>query len=269
MTNRVNYSLGAIVSLAGSLLGIVGFLWLFTEWWPRMFAAEMAKGRPDEAFIVTFIIPALNDVGIIGSVVLAVAAWGFFKQKTWAWGVGMAGIVLMMQGSFFPMIPAASSGLAPMYAILFVPVFAMYLIMTLFVRKVDGKIVTLSIVAGMTYVLTFMNGIAATNRIWLSIEAHGLGDSLFVAVERLNWYAAIAWGVFVVALLMQQKWALPVGIGAGIMGFAGGILIAYVSMASHGGFSMFTAGPIFSGLLLVMFLLPKGQKVVTDWVEKE
>ncbi len=260
---------GAWIALFGALFGIIGFLILFVSEWHTMWYAKASMDRPDESFIVTYIIPTLNDIGLIGSVVLAVAAFGFFKKQSWAWGVAMLGLVLMIQGSFFPMIPAASAGVAPWYGILYVPIMVLYFVMAMYVRNLSGKLVGLSLLGGMAYVLTFMNGIAATNRIWMSIQDYGLGNPVYVVAERLNWYAAIAWGVFVVALFLQQKWAVPVGIGAGIMGIIGGTPVAYLSMVDQGGFSMFIPGPALSAALLIYLLLPSGQEFVYNWAESK
>jgi len=257
---------GAIISLIGGLFGIIANFVLFMDGYNAMYLAKQAENRPDEMPIVTYIIPALSDMGILGSVMLLVGAFGFYKAAKWAWPVALTGSILMIQGSTFAMVPAASSGTAPMYAILWVPSFTLFLVYTLYVRKCDPKIVVIATVAGMAFVLTFFNGVAATSRIFKTILDGG-DRSLFVFAERINWFSTVAWGVFTIGLLTKRKHMIPVGVGAGFLGIIGGAPLAYTSFMETGVFSMFAFGVIFSGVLLVYLMLPTGEKTINKWIE--
>jgi len=256
---------GAIISLIGGLFGIIANFVLFMDGYNAMYLAKKALNRPDEMPIVTYIIPSLSDMGILGSAMLLVAAFGFYKSAKWSWGVAVTGSILMLQGSTFAMVPAASSGDVPMYAILWVPSFTLFLLYTLYVRKCNRTIVAIATVAGMAYVLTFFNGVAATSRIFKTILEGG-DRSIFVFSERLNWFSTVVWGVFTVGLLTKRKYMVPVGIGAGILGIVGGAPLAYTSFTETGVFSMFAFGVLFSAALLVYLMLPIGEKTIEKWV---
>jgi len=261
---------GMITALLGGAYGLFMAFYLFMTTWIQMYDAKAAQKREDESFIVNYIIPALHDLGLIGSILLLVAAYGFYKGAKWAYTVAIVGTVLLIQGSGFPIVAAASAGAPPMYIALFIPAMALFYIFTLYVRKTDWKIVVLATFAGMAYVLTLFNGIAATSR---TVQALGFGEGLapttkFVAAERINWYGTIAWGFFTVAILLKKNW-VPTALFAGIAGIAGGASLAYDSMVANGWstLSLFSLAPIFCIILIIVLLLPIGQRTVKNWCE--
>ena len=162
---------------------------------------------------------------------------------------------------FFSMVPAMSRGLFPLFLIVFLPNLITYLLLLTYVRKVDGKIVLVSLISGMAYVMVFMNGIASTDKIILK-----RGD-IFIAVQRINWIAAVGWGVFTVALVTRQKWTVPVGLGAGLLTLTAGIPLAVATTLEAGRFSMFSPGPMLAALLLLVLFVPAGNRMVTQWLE--
>lgn len=257
---------GAIISLIGGLYGVIGNFVLFMGSYNAMFLAKKAQNRPDEMPIVTYIIPSLSDMGVIGSVLLLVAAYGFFRKTKWAWGTAVAGSIIMLQGSTFAMVPAASSGDAPLYAILWVPSFTLFLVYTLYVRKCNPKVVAIATLGGMAFVLTFFNGVAATSRIFKTILEQG-DKSLFVFAERLNWMATVAWGLFTVGILLKKRHTVPVSMVAGLLGIIGGVPLAFTSFTETGVFSMFAFGALFSVGTMLLMLLPSTQRLVEKWVE--
>lgn len=211
MTGEKNGRFGAFLSLIAAVITIFGTFILFTQWYEPMMAAEVAAGRPDEEIIVKFIIPALSDFGIIAGVLWAVASYGYFTKRNWAWPVSVVANVLALLGSFFPMIPAASRGLPPMYGIVFVPNLVAFVLLLLVVGKKGWKVLLLGLLSGIAFVLSFMNGIASTDRIMV------IGTPLYVAVQRLNWIASIGWGVFTVWMIIRpSEWVRVVGLAAGL-----------------------------------------------------
>ncbi len=254
---------GAIVSLFGAIVGILGVLAAFLLAYQPMIDVELAAGRPDEAIIVRYVIPFLSDIGIMGGVLWAVAAYGFLKEKDWAWTTAVIANVASLLTGFFGMIPAASRGLFPMFMIVFVPNLITYFLLLSYVRRVDGKIVALGFLSGITYVLAFMNGVATTDKIILS------GRPFLIAVQRLNWIAAAAWAVFTVGLLKRKRWTKPVGLGAGLMTFVAGLPLATMSTISEGRFSMFWPAPVLGLLLLIVLLVPAGNRMVTQWLDSK
>ncbi len=255
MKTREN-RIGFWLAVAGALLGIVGMFVTFTQWYEPMRAAEMAAGRPDEEVIVRFIIPVLNDLGMLGGVLWALAAFGFFHARKWAWPVAVVASVLALQGSFFPMIPAASRGLPPMFGLMFVPNLIIFVALLWFVGHVNWKILALSLLTGIAYVLSFMNGVASTDRIMVIPD-----NPLYVAVQRLNWVASIGWGVFTVGLILKRvEWVYVVGLGAALLEVVVGTPLGLATTLSFGHFSMFFPAPILSLLLLIFLLTPAGRR---------
>lgn len=253
---------GGIVSLVGAVVGIVGVFAAFLLSYQPMMDAKVAVGRPDEALIIRYAIPFLSDVGITAGVVWAVAAYGFFRERTWAWTAALIANVMSLLAGFFSMIPAVVEGLFPAFIVVFAPNLVTYLLLVAHVRRVDGRIAALSLISGMTYVTSFMNGVASTDKIILS------GDPLMIAVQRLNWVAAAGWAVFTVGLLKRKPWTKAVGLGAGLMTLVAGVPLATVSTISEGRFSMFTPAPMLGLILLLILLAPAGSRMVTRWLER-
>lgn len=251
MSAREN-RLGFVLALVGALLGLLGMFAIFMQWYEPMRAAELAAGRSDEEVIVKFIIPFLTDLGMIAGVLWALAAYGFLLQRQWAWSVAVVANVLALQGSFFPMIPAASRGLPPTFGVVFVPNLVLFVLLLKGVGKVDWKVLGLSLLAGMAFVLSFMNGVASTDRIMVIPD-----NPLYVAVQRLNWVACIGWGVFTIGLILRPaEWVLLTGLGAGLLEVVVGTPLGLATTLSFGHFSMFFPAPILSLFLCVVLLLP-------------
>lgn len=252
---------GIAISLIGAVVGIIGVFIVFMLSYDPMIATEIAAGRPDEAEIVKYFIPFLSDLGIVAGVLWAIAAYGFAKEARWAWQTAVTANVIGLLTGFFAMIPALSRGLFPLFLFIFIPNLITYFLLLAYVRKVDGKIILVSLISGMTYVMTFMNGIASTDKIILN------SGTVFITVQRINWVAAIGWGVFTVALVMRKKWTIQVGLGAGLLALTAGIPLAVATTIESGRFSMFSPGPMLAALLLLILFVPAGNKMITQWLD--
>ena len=169
---------GGVISLIGALVGIVGVSVAFMLAYEPMMAAEVAAGRPDEETIVQYVIPFLSDIGIMAGALWAIAAYGFFKRERWAWTFAVTANVISLLTGFFAMIPALSRGIFPLFLIVFVPNLITYLLLLVYVRRVETKIVVISLLSGVTFVLAFMNGVASTDKMILN------SGPLFVTVQR-------------------------------------------------------------------------------------
>jgi hypothetical protein len=242
MKERSN--IGAIVALTGALVGIVGVFAAFLLGYQPMIDMELAAGRPDEALIVQYVIPFLSDVGLVAGVLWAVAAYGFLTRQRWAWTTAVIANVLSLLTGFFGMIPAVSRGLFPTFLVVFLPNLITYLLLLAYVRSVDGAIIAIS----------FFSGILT-------------GRPLVIAVQRVNWVAAIGWAVFTVALLLRKAWAPRVGLGAALLTLVAGIPLAVVTTLSLGRFSLFSPAPMLSLALLILFLIPAGKRALERWLE--
>jgi len=251
MERQTNNTLGTIIASLGALLGIVGTLLLFVQWYNPVIAAEVAAGRPDEATIVRYIFPALSDIRVIAGVLWGLAAIGFGRRKPWAWALGIIANILALQSSFFPMIPPVTRDLPPATGLIFVPNLVFFILMLQVVRRLDWRILAIGLLSGIAMVLSFMNGVAGTNKIIVSG-----GAAIFVAVQRLNWIAALGWGIFTVLLITRPSPSVHwVGLGVAMLELAAGLPLGVVTAVEAGRFSMFLPAPLLSLALLAILAL--------------
>jgi len=257
---------GAAISLIGTFLGIIVIYASFLQVYDPIMASEMADGRAggeivaDGLSVSKYVMPIVNDIGIIGGVIWAVAAYGFMKRENWAWATAILANVLSLL-SFFMLIPAMSRGISPIYAIVFIPNIIAFFLLLAYVRKIDPKIIAISTVAGMAYVMAFMNGVAATDQMLSG------GGTIFVVGQRLNWIASIALGTFVIALLTRKKWAFQLGLGATLLTLVAGIPMGVVTAIESAKFSMYFLAPMLALFLKISLVTPKSNKVITQWID--
>ena len=260
---KQRHTAGGIVSLIGALVGIVGVFAAFLLSYQPMMDAKVAVGRPDEALIIRYAIPFLSDVGIASGVIWAVAAYGFFGKRPWAWTLAVIANVMTLLAGFFSMIPAVIEGLFPTFIVVFAPGLVTYFLLLAYVRRLDGRIIALSLLSGMAYITAFMNGVASTDKIIL------YGDPLVIALQRLNWFAAAGWGVFTVGLLNRKTWVKPLGLGAGLMTLVAGVPLAIASTIEEGRLSLFSPAPLLALAVLAVLLIPAGRRLVKQWTENQ
>jgi len=260
---------GVAISLIGAILGIVLVYVSFLQVYGPIMASEMAAGRAggeiimDGVSISKYVMPIVNDIALIGGVIWAVSAYGFIKKETWAWSTALIANVLSLL-SFFMLIPALSRGISPIYTLVFIPNIIAFFLLLAYVRQVDSKIIAISMVAGMAYVMAFMNGVAATDQ----LLSGGSADNIFFVIgQRLNWIASIAWGSFVVSLLTRKKWTFPLGLGAALLTLVAGIPLGVLISMESAKFSMFFLAPVLALILKLTLILPKSNKIVAQWIE--
>ncbi len=151
--------------------------------------------------------------------------------------------------SFFQMIPPMTRGMFPSNVVVYVPYLFVYCLLLIYVRPVRWQVFALSFFGGVAYVLTFMNGIASINKTMTTEIA------IYAPTQQLNWIAAIGWAVFSVAVVLNKEWAVPVGIGAGLLGTVAGSPLGILSTLLEGGFSMFYPAPALSLALLIHLIV--------------
>ena len=257
---------GAAIAIISAFLGIVVIYASFFQVYDPIMASEMADGRAggesiaDGVSISKYVMPVVNDIVIIGGVVWAVSAYGFMKREKWAWSTAILANVLSLL-SFFMLIPAMSRGISPIYALVFIPNIIAFFLLLAYVRKIDPKIIAISTVAGMAYVMAFMNGVAATDQMLSG------GGTVFVVGQRLNWIASIALGGFVVALLTRKNWILQLGLGAALLTLTAGIPLGVVTAIESAKFSMYFLAPILALFLIISLILPKSNKIFAQWID--
>ncbi len=83
--------LGGILATIGALMGIIGHIVLFMQWYRIGMGAESAE--PGCEILLKYIHPLLTDVGIFAGVLFAVSAYRFFTKKNWAFFVSVIALV--------------------------------------------------------------------------------------------------------------------------------------------------------------------------------
>jgi hypothetical protein len=247
---KKNDRLGAALTLLMGLLGVIGTFLIFMNWYGAAQHAEAAE--PGCEILLKYMMPALSDLGILAGVMYLVSAYGFGTRRDWAFPLAVIANVLALQGAWFINVPFMAADLPPVYFIVFWPNLIAYLLLLLVVGKVPWQRTVLGLLAGMTFVFTLMNGVASWSRILT------IGTTLFVAVQRLHWISMIGWGVVTVGLILKpREWMRVVGLTAAVIELVVGIPLAYATAIELGRFSLFSLAPIFSLILLVIFLWPK------------
>jgi len=124
------------------------------------------------------------------------------------------------------MIPVADGGVTPVTGIVFFLAAILWLGMLL-IGGVNRKIILLLFVAGLAYVLTFINGVAPISKYQTS---EGFWNGVFAISQQLNWWSAASWAIFSSAVLKQKSWALPLSIFAASLSIIAGYPMAIHNM---------------------------------------
>jgi hypothetical protein len=257
-----NHRWGAVLTLLMGLLGIIGTFLIFMNWYGPAQHAEAAE--PGCEILLRYIMPVLSDLGILAGAMYLVSAYGFGTKRSWAFPLAVIANVLALQGGWFVNVPFMAAHLPPVYFIIFWPNLIAYLLLLLVVGKIPWQRTVLGLLTGMTFVFTLMNGVASLSRILT------IGTTIFYAVQRLHWISMLGWGVVTVGLILKpREWMRVVGLTAAVVELVVGFPLAYATAQQLGRFSMFALAPIFSLILLIIFLWPKAWSNLTHVNEVE
>ncbi|UCE13202.1 MAG: hypothetical protein JSV04_13570 [Candidatus Heimdallarchaeota archaeon] len=267
-----NQVLGFILSLAGAVIGMLGGLVIFVltyepyMWWE----AHSPLAEEGCKVIIEEILPIISDLSIIGGLLFAVAAYGFYTDEEWSVSLAVVGNTLCLLAGFWPTIPAMQMGLVPIWGIIFLPNLVIFLVMTHYVEGIPWITVIFALLTGIAYVMCFLNGVASTNRMKLFLPLEGLDVSIvpeptitihaiFRALQRVSWASAIGWGIVTIGILRRpnKDWVRILALASGILAIITGYPVALASSLSFGKFSMFFMAPILSTLLVVVPLFPR------------
>jgi hypothetical protein len=240
---------GGILASIAALMGIIGHMLLFMQWYQVGMHTQSAE--PGCEILLKYIHPLMADFGILGGVLFAVSAYGFFANKDWAFFLSEVALVLALLGSWFINVPYMAAGLPPVYFILFWPYVLLYFLFLKVVGKISWSQTLLALLTGIAYIFCWMNGVASTSRMIT------IGAPIFTLVERLHWVAMIGWAVVTVGIIMKPKeWMRVVGIIAAVTELVVGIPLTIVTAQGLGRFSLFALGPIACLILLVLLFWP-------------
>ena len=246
--------LGFFLSLFGAILGIVGGIGLFILTYEPYIEAELNNlGEEGCDVIIRDFLPIIGDLSIIGGIMFALAAYGFWTSEDWSVSLAVVGNTLCLLAGFWPTIPAMQMGLVPVWGIIFLPNLLIFLIITHYVDDIPWITVLFALLTGVAYVMSFLNGIASTNRM------ETIGWPIFKGLQRVNWVAAIGWGIVTIGVLRRPKkdWIRILALGSAILGVVAGYPLATASSLSFDKFSMFFLAPILSTMLLIIPLWPR------------
>ncbi len=268
MKLKENHQVGSVLAILGILAGIL-CLYFVAKTYNIVIHTHFAAGEWEESNTVRIVYAVLGWLGTAAGALSATVFWGFRHKKDWAWFWGAVAATVLLLAGFFPMIPAADSGLPTPTMWVFLLAAIMWFGMLL-VGGVDKKIITLTFVAGLAYVLTFIDGVAPISRFQTTFQfpdafvpnENTFWNGIFVILQQVNWWGAAAWAIFIFAALKQKSWALPVGIFAAVMSIIGGYPMGVQHMIAAGRFSMFLPAPIVSTIVLIILLLPGTKKLL-------
>ena len=258
-----NHKLGTLLAVVGILTSLIIF-YLLSAQYNLVIDAKVVDGRTDEATAVRITYAVLGWIGITAGALWAAVLYGFFHQEKWAWFWGTVSATVQLLVGFFPMIPAMDSHMPTPTILVFILAAILWFGM-LFIGGVEKKIIALTFVAGLAYVLTFIDGVAPIAKYTTSHD-DPFWNGMYVMSQQVSWWGAAAWAIFIFAVLKKKSWAIPAGIFAGVMSMLAGYPLGFHNaLVEVHRFSMFLPAPLLSTGLVIYLLLPGTRKVLEGW----
>lgn len=264
---RNNTKLGAVLAVVGILTSIL-FFYLIAGQYNPVIDAHVAVGRADEGTSVSITFAVLGWIGVAAGAIWAVVAYGFAQRLKWAWLLGAMAATIQLLAGFFPAIPAMDGDLGTPTLIVFGLAAVLWFAM-LWIGGVEKKIIALCFVAGLAYVLTFIDGVAPISKYVSSKGVDSFWNGMYVMTQQVAWMGAAAWAVFIYAVLAKKDWAIPMGIFAGALSMLAGYPLGiHNAVFEARRFSMFLPAPLISTVLVVVLLLPGTREMLVHWNER-
>ncbi len=261
-----NNKLGAALAVFGIIAGLLLYFILAAQY-NLVIDSKTVDGRLDEVASVEMVYPLLGWLGTAAGAVWAAVLYGFVRKEDWAWYWGAVAATIQLLAGFFPAIPAMDSHLPTPTLIVF-GVAAVLWFGMLFIGGVNKKIITLTFIAGLAYVLTFIDGVAPIAKFTTSHD-NPFWNGMYVMSQQVSWWGAAAWAIFIFAVLKKNSWAIPVGIFAATMSMMAGYPLGlYNALVEVHRFSMFLPAPLISTGLLVYLLYPSTRRMLEAWNAK-
>ncbi len=258
-----NHKLGLILALLGIVTGLLAF-YLIAGQYNQVIGVKLATDRLDEAWSVRITYAVLGWLGASTAAIWAVAFYGFFNKEKWAWFWGAVAATIQLLAGFFPAIPAMDSHLPTPTLVVFALGGVLWFSM-LFIGGVQKKIITLTFIAGLAYVLTFIDGVAPIAKYTTSHD-NPFWNGMYVMSQQVSWWGAAAWAIFIFAVLRKKAWAIPVGIFASVMSMMAGYPLGlYNALVEVKRFSMFLPAPIFGTGFFIYLMLPSTRRMLEAW----
>ncbi|MEW6404259.1 MAG: hypothetical protein AB1649_20875 [Chloroflexota bacterium] len=261
-----NFKLGMVLSILGIAAGLLAF-YLIASQYNQVIGVKMATDRLDEATSVRITYAVLGWIGTASAAIWAAVFYGFLHREKWAWFWGAVAATIQLLAGFFPAIPAMDSHLPTPTLTIFALGGILWFGM-LIIGGVEKKIITLTFIAGLAYVLTFIDGVAPIAKYTTSHD-DPFWNGMYVISQQVSWWGAAAWAIFIFAVLKKKTWAIPVGIFAGTMSMLAGYPLGLNNaLFEVHRFSMFLPAPLLSTVLVAYLLLPGTRKMLVNWKAK-
>lgn len=259
-----NNKLGAFLAVLGIVTGLLIF-YLLANQYNLVISAKTLAGRMDEATSVTITYAVLGWIGITAGAIWAAVLYGFCRKEKWAWFWGTVAATIQLLVGFFPAIPAMDSDLPTPTLIVFGLAAILWFGMLL-IGGVEWKIIALTFIAGLAYVLTFIDGVAPISK-YTTSHNDPFWNGMYVMSQQISWWGATAWAIFIFAVLKKKSWAIPLGIFAGAMSMLAGYPLGlHNALFEVHRFSMFLPAPLMGTGLLIYLCLPGTQKMYEKWL---
>ena len=234
----------------GGVASVALVLAIFVTTFETQIQTEISRGAPTEALLASYVLPAVAAIGLLGGILWLVAAYGFAAHRQWAYASAVGGSVLCVLGGFFPILPWVSSGLGfPPTSVIFALNVVLFLTLQARVIPAARPVLLFSLLAGIAYVVAFINGVASTHYILTA------GGVYFVLLEPVNFAASAIWAAAAIAIVLRKWWAEPAILVGGTASVLGGVPIALLTQTELGRPSLFWPSPLLSLALLVAILL--------------
>lgn len=261
-----NNKLGAVLAILGIAAGLLAF-YLIASQYNQVIGVKVADGRLDEATSVRITYAVLGWIGTASAAIWAAVFYGFLHKEKWAWFWGAVAATIQLLAGFFPAIPAMDSHL-PTPTLMVFGLAAILWFGMLFIGGVEKRIITLTFIAGLAYVLTFIDGVAPIAK-YTTSHNDPFWNGMYVMTQQVSWWGAVAWAMFIFAVLKKKSWAIPVGLFAGTMsmlaGYPLGLHNAFFEVHR---FSMFLPAPLMGTGLFIYLALPSTRRMLEAWNAK-
>lgn len=257
-----NYRIGAALAVLGIVTGLLAYYLLAAQYNP-VIDSKTLDNRLDEVASVKMVYPLLGWLGTAAGALWVTVLYGFVRKQDWAWFWGAVAATMQLLVGFFPAIPAMDSHL-PTPTLMVFGLAAILWFGMLIVGGVDKRIITLTFIAGLAYVLTFIDGVAPIAK-FQSSKGEVFWNGFYMMAQQVNWWGAAAWAVFIFAVFKKQAWSIPLGIFAASMSIIGGYPLGIHNVFEVQRFSMFLPAPLMSTGLLVYLLTPAAHKLLDEW----
>ena len=144
----------------------------------------------------------LGWLGTAAGALWAAVLYGFVHKEKWAWFWGAVAATIQLLAGFFPAIPAMDSHLPTPTLMVFGLALVLWFGMLL-IGAVRGKIIALTFVAGLAYVLSFIDGVAPIAKFTTS-DDESFWNGMYMMSQQISWWGAAAWAVFIFAVLKKE-----------------------------------------------------------------